>query len=330
MISERLRSVTNGNVSASTEARRLSWPAGKRFAFTVVDDTEMATIDNVGPVYDLLGSLGVHTTKTVWPCGFQRPPRFGGDTLDEPEYLRWIRSLADDGFEIAFHGATDHASLREGTVAALNSFRERLGADPRVHVNHFGQSEALYWGDARLDGLPKLAYRGVNRLLGRAEHYYGHDDRSPYFWGDICRDRVEYVRNYTFPGVLTTSMDALMPYHDPRRPYVNFWFSSSDAPRVEAFCDLLSEANQDRLCEEGGACIVYTHFAFGFTEAGTLHRRFEHLMRRLSALPGWFVPVSTLLDHLKVQEGWRPEPDIEEIRKLQMRWLRARMLHGRL
>jgi hypothetical protein len=308
----------------------IQWPDGRRFAFTVVDDTEMSTMANVGPVYELLGSLGLLTTKTVWPSGFTRPPRFGGDTLEDPEYLRWVRDLASGGFEIALHGATDHPSLREETEAALDSFRDRLGADPRVHVNHFGQTEALYWGDARLDGVSKLAYKGVNRALRRMEHYYGHVEDSPYFWGDLAHERIEYVRNYTFPDIRTTRMDPLMPYHDPRRPYVQFWFSSSDAPEVPEFCDLLSERNQDRLVEEGGACIVYTHFAFGFTDNGGLNRRFESLMRRLATLPGWFVPVSTLLDYLRTQEGWRPEPPVEDIRKLQARWLRRRMIHGRL
>jgi hypothetical protein len=308
----------------------IQWPDGRRFAFTVVDDTELSTVANVGPVYDLLGSLGLFTTKTVWPLGFRQTPRFGGDTLEDPEYLRWVRELDAGGFEIASHGATDHPSLREDTRAALDNFRDRLGTDPRVHVNHFGQTEAVYWGDARLDGVSKLAYQGLNRALRRVEHYYGHVDDSPYFWGDLCRDRIEYVRNYTFPDVRTTRMDPLMPYHDPRRPYVKFWFSSSDAPEVPEFCDLLSERNQERLCEEGGACIVYTHFAFGFTDNGGLNKRFEYLIRRLAALPGWFVPVSTLLDHLKTQDGWRPEPPVEDIRRLQSRWLRRRMVHGRL
>ena len=309
----------------------IAWPDGKRFALTVVDDTELSTVANVGPVYELLGSLGINTTKTVWPSGFSRPPRFGGGTLDDPEYLRWVRELRDGGFEIALHGATDHPSLRAETVAAIDSFRDRLGADPRVHVNHFGQTEALYWGDARLDGLSKLAYRGANRALRRVEHYYGHVEGSPYFWGDVARDRIEYVRNYTFHDVRTTRADPLMPYHDPRRPYVRFWFSSSDAPEAPHFCDLLSEENQDRLCEEGGACIVYTHFAFGFTDGdGALNPRFEALVRRLASLPGWFVPVSTLLDHLKRQDGWRPDPPLADIRRLQSRWLRGRMRSGRL
>ena len=43
------------------------FPGGARFAFTVMDDTDVATVDNVLPIYRLLESLGMRTTKTVWP-----------------------------------------------------------------------------------------------------------------------------------------------------------------------------------------------------------------------------------------------------------------------
>jgi hypothetical protein len=307
----------------------VQWPDGKRFAFTVVDDTEGSTVENVGPVYDLLASRGILTTKTVWPLAFKREPLFGGGTLEDPEYLAWVRRLAETGFEIASHGATDHSSTREETLLALDRFRELLGFEPRLHANHFGQLEGLYWGEARLDGLPRVAYRAANRVLRRDEHYYGHVEGSPYFWGDACRDRIEYVRNFTFPLVNTLRGDPLMPYHDPRRPYVRFWFSSSDAPTCDAFCELLSEDNQDRLVEQGGACIAYTHFAFGFTENGRVTPRFAELVDRLARLPGWFVPASTLLDHLRRQPGWQPSPSAAEIRRVQGRWVRGRLQGGR-
>jgi hypothetical protein len=44
----------------------VKWPNGKSFAFTIVDDTDEATVNNVKPIYDLLYELGFKTTKTVW------------------------------------------------------------------------------------------------------------------------------------------------------------------------------------------------------------------------------------------------------------------------
>jgi hypothetical protein len=308
---------------------RLEWPEGKRFAFSIVDDTDASTVENTKPVYDLLESCGIRTTKTVWPLGFTRKPQFGGGTLEDPDYRAWVLDLQAAGFEIALHGATDHPSTREETRRALDYFREVLGHDPRLHANHFGQAEGMYWGEARLNGLPRLVYRTANAVLRRGTRYFGHVEGSPYFWGDLCRERIEYVRNFSFPGVNTLKADPLMPYHDPRRPYVQFWFSSSQAPGVESFCALLRDEEQDRLVEEGGACIAYTHFGFGFAEDGRLDPRFARVVERLAGLPGWFVPASTLLDHLRGQPNWQAEPGTGRLRALERRWLGSKLLRGR-
>jgi hypothetical protein len=306
----------------------IEWPDGKRFAFTIVDDTEASTRENVGPIYELLYEHGLLTTKTVWPLAFRETPRFGGDTLEDPDYRAWIVELANRGFEIAFHGATDHSSLRAETKRALDRFRETLGRDPLLHANHFGQAEGMYWGDARLDGPASLLYRVVNGVLRRNTNYYGHVEGSPYFWGDLCRERITYVRNLSFSDINTLKVSPIMPYHDSSRPYVRYWFSASEGPSYDAFCQLLSESNQDRLLAEGGACIAYSHFGFGFVEDGRVREEFARLIERLADLPGWFVPASTLLDFLRSQEGWREEADRKVLRTMQYRWLGSRLLHG--
>jgi len=163
----RLRPPSNGplNDGAMDGESRLEWPEGKRFAFTIVDDTDASTVENTKPVYDLLESCGIRTTKTVWPLGFTQKPHFGGGTLEDPDYRAWVLDLQGAGFEIALHGATDHPSTREETRRALDYFREVLGHDPRLHANHFGQAEGMYWGEARLNGLPRLVYRTANAVL---------------------------------------------------------------------------------------------------------------------------------------------------------------------
>ena len=40
--------------SGAKDKSTFVWPEGKRFAFTVVDDTDAATVENVGAVYDFL------------------------------------------------------------------------------------------------------------------------------------------------------------------------------------------------------------------------------------------------------------------------------------
>jgi hypothetical protein len=94
-----------------------------------------------------------------------------------------------------------------------------------------------------------------------------------------------------------------MPYHDPDRPYVNYWFAVTEGATVNSFNSMLKEENQDRLAGEGGACIMYTHLACGFQEKGKLNKSFQTLMERLSKMNGWFVPVQGLLDHILSTRG---------------------------
>src|SRR6185436_5946929 len=58
-----------GHRSVTTAGDRPAgpFPGGARFAFTVMDDTDVATVENIRPIYRLFESLGMRTTKTVWP-----------------------------------------------------------------------------------------------------------------------------------------------------------------------------------------------------------------------------------------------------------------------
>src|SRR5688500_15732410 len=105
----------------------MKWPDGKRFAFTIVDDTDGATLANVKPIYDLLIELGLRTTKTVWPLAPIESAPLGGETLEDDRYRAWILELARRGFEIGYHGVTDHPSVRARSEEALASWRRVLG-----------------------------------------------------------------------------------------------------------------------------------------------------------------------------------------------------------
>ena len=83
----------------------------------------------------------------------------------------------------------------------------------------------------------------------------------------------------------------------------SYEFARRWVAKVQSFNNALSEKNQDRLEAEGGACIIYTHFANGFCPEGRIDKRFESLIKRLAQKNGWFVPVSTLLDYLRERNG---------------------------
>jgi hypothetical protein len=279
----------------------VSWPEGKRFAFTVFDDTDRATLSNVREVYALLEDLGMRTTKSVWPIRGEGRPTIPGATCEDDDYRAWTLELAEKGFEIGYHNATFHGVQRAGTQRALDRFAAIYGNNPRAAANHADNDEGIYWGAARLGGINRRLYQTMRGPALR--DFYGHVEDDPRFWGDLCRDRIRYVRNFVFDEIDTLGACPQMPYYDPARPYVNLWFASAEGATVDSFVATISEANQDVLEERGGACIMYTHFAKGFQDGARLDPQFVRLMTRLAEKGGWFVPTSDLLDHLLDSRG---------------------------
>lgn len=293
------------------------FPGNKDFAFTILDDTDLSTVDNIKPIYSLLANLGMQTTKSVWPLASVEHGRLGGSSLQEPEYRRFVLDLKDRGFEISLHNVRNHHSTREVVKEGLDEYRRVVGTNPRVHANHSTNRENIYWGSARFTSMRTL-YK-VGRLLHPKYAFEGHNPDTPYFWGDLCRGTIEYVRNFVFQEVNLDRINPMMPYHDPSRPYVNYWFSSCAGANAPSFCETLSEANQDRLVEEKGVCIMYAHLACGFAEDGKVHGRTEQLLRRLATRNGWFVPVSTLLDFLKSEKSCT-DISAGELASMEHRW----------
>ena len=305
---------------------RHTWPKGKQFAFTIFDDTDFQTMAGVQPVYECLFDLGLLTTKSVWPLRGNNIPHIGGVTCEDHRYLSWVINLQARGFEIGLHNVTYHTSTREETVTGLDKFTRLFGHHPYTMANHSGCREGMYWGRARLSGVRRLIYDLVVRQ-GRGS-FEGHVKDSPLFWGDLCRERIRYVRNFTFSEINTLKVCPSMPYHDPDRPFVNYWFAATEGPDVERFSAMLCEENQDRLLSEGGACIMYTHFAQGFAENGRVDRRFLMLMQRLSRMNGWFVPVHQLLDFLVASRNHH-NISHDERNRLERRWLFHKVLNSR-
>jgi hypothetical protein len=207
---------------------RFRWPHGKRFAFAIIDDTDVATVANVRPTYRLLEELGLQATKTVWLVACPEGSRHfaSSETLDDPDYLTFVQDLQRRGFEIASHDATMETSTRERTLVAMERFRDAFGAYPRVHANHSFNRENLYWGSERVDGpLVKWIYERADRAP--RGYYGGHRTSSPHWWGDLCASRIDYVRNLTFNSLDLSRINPTMPYADPRRPLVKWWYSAA-------------------------------------------------------------------------------------------------------
>jgi hypothetical protein len=307
---------------------QISWPQGHRFAFTVVDDTDGATIDNVTPVYDLLTHLGMRTTKLVWMLPGDSSASFQGSSCADPAYLAWVLSLQQQGFEIGFHNAAPVTSGRERTCEAIAQFRAMFGPQPFIHCNHTGCREGIYWGDARLSGWRRPLYTLLTRGRRRGV-FRGHLTGDPLFWGDLCQTHVRYVRNFVFDALNTLAVCPEMPYHDPAKPYVPFWFASTEGPTLRSFLRHFTVRSIDRLIAEGGLCIAYVHFAMGFAPNGQVNPKFRQCLEYIASSNGWFAPASEVLDYLR--QNASPSERIippAKLRHLETRWLISKLTKG--
>lgn len=300
--------------------RKIKWPNNCDFAFTVIDDTDGATVDNVKPVYDYLYEKGIITTKTCWVY----PPRdsvYTGQCLEDEAYKNFLLELKEKGFEIGFHNAGSGGFKREETISGFEKFKDVFGAYPRLHINHSNNIENIYWGSNRFSGIVKWIYK-IKR--GHVSSF-GHAESSEYFWGDICKENVKYIRNRTFSGINTLKEDRRLVYKEKgKEKFSNYWFSSSDAMRLKPFLKLLNKKNVDKLEKEKGLCIVYTHFAYDFVdENGNLSEEFKKTIDYIASKNGWFVPAGEILDYVLENKEYKPSKMYEAIQDI--KWFAGRI-----
>ena len=212
----------------------------------------------------------------------------------------FLRALAKEGFEIGLHTVSSGHDLREVTFKGYERFKEIFGAYPEVNIMHSKNRENIYWGK-------NVFKSGLMRwLVGLYSdvQFSGEDPSSPFFWGDVCYDKTKFVRLWGTSDINTIKFNPGMPYHDSAKPYVKYWFSFSDGYTKPYFVKLVSKKHVDRLTEERGASIVYTHFAAGFTRktddgSYVIDPEVESCLRYLSEKKdGWFVPAGSLLERL--------------------------------
>jgi len=318
--------VVAGAALTNPTPRRIKFPGGKQFAFTIVDDTDLATLERIQPVYAVLSKYGIRSTKTVWTLESNSTnlDTNHGDTLTNPDYRAFIKSLKDRGFEIALHGVRGGTSPRADIVRGLEEFKQDLGFDPTMQVNHALNQDNLYWGSNRYSLGP---YRWtVGHLMTGVSS--GEDPASPYFWGDLAKERIRYVRQFTFTEVNLLRINPSMPYRRADTPYVNFWFQTSNGANLDAFSQLLAHKKLDQLEREGGVCLVYSHLGAGsFTKPGGLDQ-FEDRIKDVASRNGWFAPASEILDYLAKQPGWTGQLGFWERFRMETQFTVGRAISG--
>ena len=287
----------------------MTFPNNKKFALTIIDDTDGDEIENTRPVYDFLSEIGLKATKTIWAL----PPKdnFRGLSLSDYRYRQYIKKLERKGFEIALHSVGSGKMTRQDTLDGLEIFRQFIGSYPKIQANHAQNPDSIYWGIKRLTLL---------RPFWRFSRFKGDNPEAIYFWGDYHKKHILYTRNLTFDKLNTIKIDRFMPYKDRSKELANYWFSASDGSNIDKFNRLTDPRKVERLAEDGGAAIIYTHFASGFLRRGVLDRTFRRNMRLLASQGGWFPAVGELLDYL-LKQGRGKEIKTSSKISLEIKWL---------
>jgi hypothetical protein len=288
------------------------YPDGKNFAFTITADPDRNRLEKDKLIYDFFTEVGLRTTIAVWVKESTRSTGIPdipihipyGDSCERGDYLKYMQELQKRGFEIALHSVSSGNDYREETIKGYEKFKDYFGVYPNINIMHSTNLENIYWGKKVVEN--RLLRSIIGLFAGRSNFpYAGEIPESLYFWGDILKEKTKYVRLWGTSDINTLKFNPSMPYHEQKKPYVNYWFSFSDGSTIDRFNQLLSEANISRLVNERGVSIVYVHFS-SFVKNGQLDRTFKRKIEKLTQQrDGWFVPASTILDRLLLMKKVR-------------------------
>ena len=266
-------------------------------------------------MYDFLYQHGIKTTKTVWVLNSNSSNNSAdlGDSLQNKAYKDYVVSLKSQGVEIGSHGARGGSSERAEILLAMDEYTNVFVETPNIFINHSQNKDNLYWGQDRFT-FPIIRF--VYKFFVKNQ-FTGHEEGDVSFWGDYAKENIKYVRHFNYNNINILNINSKIPYKIDDKPFVNYWFDGNDGNNVDTFNKLMTKENIDRLEEEGGVCIIYTHFGKGFYKNDELNKGFIDAIEYISSKDGWFVSASELLDHLLTQRKgninltWREEVRLE-------------------
>jgi hypothetical protein len=284
-------------------AARVLWaPWPYRAGFCITDDTDAATLASVRAVYDALHSLGLKPTKTVWPfepeepCGIPATPpsTLRGVTLADPAYRAYCAELAARGVEIALHGASAGNNRRDRTVAAFRMLESEFGNEG-TFICHSKNADNVYWEEKVA---PNAVLRRLLTLYSR-HRCFGEIDGSPYFWGDVCREKVRWIRLFRTRQTDTLAADPTMPYYEPGKPYVRGWFTATK----RSFHDCTTHEALDRLAAGHGLTVLY-QYLHRYADGDTVDATFRADAERLAGDGRILVDTTArMMGRLKAMQG---------------------------
>ena len=284
-------------------AKALWTPYPYKAGFCVTDDTDAATYLQVKAVYDHLLSINFVTTKTVWPFPPSEPSGvpalpssiLEGITLQDQEYLRYCKMLHDNGFEISLHGASSGNNVSDSTRKAFDVLDTEIGRSD-TFICHAKNADNIYW-NYRVTAM--FPFRQLLKLLSSHE-CYGEDVASPYYWGDVCKERINQIRLFRTRALNTLKKNPHMPYYCPGKPLVNGWFSATK----RSFHDCTSAEAQQRLIAENGLTVLYQYMHRYATKDGRLDENFRRNAESLAANPAIKIDTtSNTMQRLRLVQG---------------------------
>lgn len=311
------------------------WPNNKKFCFTIIDDTDNSYLNNAPIIYEYLSKKKILTTKTVWVRNGDDSFEYNsvnGTTLGNREYINWVKKLESEGFEICLHNMSWSSSTRAQIKSGFKNF-EKLFGRSRILIQHNDEKEceSIYWGSKRLVFPMNIIFEIVSYLNPRGKRskiYNGENKNSIYFWGDICKEKVDFIRNFTFPEINLFNITKKIIHKRRKTKYVKNWFISTEAPDLKSFVKILNPKNIDKLEIQNGLCIIYTHFGNNFVKDGKLNAEFKKTIDYLANKNGWFVPASEIFDHIKKNTGEPPFLSYFQELKLSIQWLLWKIFKG--
>lgn len=282
---------------------KLSWlPDSYQAAVAITDDPDNGDILAFKTMYDFLMSIDFPTTRAMWvyknaePTG--TPPlkiNFTAPLLTESECLDYCKVLTKKGFEICLHGASSGNNNRFQTIDALNFLAKEINPSS-VYICHSKNAENLYW-DVRT---ANSAIEKKILQLYTKNICFGEVVDSPYFWGDICREKIRFIRMFRTRAVNTLSFNPSMPYHDFSKPFVNFWFSATKG----YIPTLFTESNIDKLCEQHGASILYQYMHKYIISTSVIKDEVKRALERVAGDSRILKkPASFILERLKSMQN---------------------------
>ena len=287
-----------------THAKVIWPPYPYEAGFCITDDPDASTFAQTRAVYDLLLLRSFVTTKAVWAfnpaekCGIPAIPdsALRGVTLDDDRYLSYCKELYQQGVELCLHGASSGNNKRDRTRDALELFAADLGASD-TYICHSKNAENIYWEDKITSLFP------FHALLRRYSKHTceGELEGSAYYWGDLCHARINQIRLYRTRCRNTLKRNPSMPYHDPRKPLVNGWFSATK----RSMADCATEDAINRLKQEYGLTVLYQYLhRYADPGTGKLNGRFVQSVERISSDPKIFVrTVSSIMKRLRQMQA---------------------------